>query len=727
MPELIADIAVFAPLKQLFSYQVAASLHGSIRRGQGVRVPFGRRKIIGIVVALKPGADESLKQVAELLDETPLFDEELLDLCCWSADYYRYPVGLALRTALPAGVTSAVPRVAILKDYLYRPTAQTTLPKGRKQREILDFIRTNGEASLSQLREVFSAPHTVLDRLLEQGCLDRCQVEKLRDPFLADPVTADEPLPLTEEQQTAFNRLKQALNACSFAPFLLQGVTGSGKTEVYLQAIAEVLQAGRQGLVLVPEIALTPQLVGRFRARFEKTGHRIAVLHSGLSDGERFDAWRQISRGDINIVIGARSAVFAPLQKPGLIIVDEEHEASYKQGEGFRYNARDLALLRGQKAACPVLLGSATPSLGSAFRCAAGQMEKLELTRRAHAGDLPQVELVDLTGQPPEQFVSERLQQEIEKTLQLRKQVLLLLNRRGFSPFLLCADCGQTFRCPNCEITLTYHQKSHLLRCHYCDYTDAPPECCPKCTGHQLEPEGFGTERLEQEIATLFPQARIARMDRDTTGRKGAHQRLVNQMLEGKIDILVGTQMVAKGHDFPNVALVGVLASDAVLNLPDFRAAERAFSLLTQVAGRAGRAGGGLVLIQTYSPEHYALQCAVAQDFSTFYEQEILFRQELGYPPAGYLANLVFSGIGESKVWRAAESLGDSLNSSGTSVEVLGPSPCPLARLRGKSRVQILLKAPKRAQLKYLLKYAEQFKVPAGVSLSVDVDPLDMF
>lgn len=727
MPELIADIAVFAPLRQLFSYRVDESLHDSIRAGQGVVVPFGRRRLSGIVVALRRGSAERLKDVAELLAEEPLLEQALLELCCWAADYYRYPVGMALRSALPAGLTSAAPRVAALSDSLYRPLEVAEQPRGSKQREVLDFIRSAGEASLSLLRDEFSAPHAILERLVEQGFLSKTRIEKLRDPFLADPVKTDQPLPLTEEQQAAFERLQQAVLAADFAPFLLQGVTGSGKTEVYLQTIAEVLKQGRQGLVLVPEIALTPQLVGRFRARFEAAGYRIAVLHSGLSDGERFDSWRQIARGDIHIVIGARSAIFAPLQNPGLIIVDEEHESSYKQGEGFRYNARDLALLRGQKERCPVLLGSATPSLGSAYRCAAGQMEKLELTRRAHAGALPKVQLINLSGQPPEQLISTELQETMAATLAAGRQILLLLNRRGFSPFLLCADCGQTFRCPNCEITLTYHQKAQHLRCHYCDYRMTPPVACPGCEGHQLNPEGFGTERLEQEIAELFPAARIARMDRDTTSHKGAHQKIVREMFDAKIDILVGTQMIAKGHDFPGVALVGVLASDAVLNLPDFRAAERAFSLLTQVAGRAGRTGGGQVLIQTYSPDHYALQCAAEQDYSSFYAQEIQFRQELGYPPAGYLANLVFAGIGEAKVLKAAESLTAYLIAAGSSVEILGPSPCPLFRLRGKSRIQLLLKAEKRPQLKRLLDYADQWKLPAGVSLSVDVDPLDMF
>lgn len=728
MPELIADIAVFAPLRQLFSYRISGDLQNRLKPGQRVQVPFGHRRCTGILVKIRQGDTEKLKTIDALADEQVLFSPELLDLCCWAANYYRYPPGLALRAALPAALSGKTPKSSQgLKEDCYQAGPRDGTPRGSKQREIHAFICAAGEVRQTELRQHFANPHASLKTLIEQNFLVCRPVEKLRDPFLHDPVEADVPWKLTAEQQQAFRQLKKAVDNAVFAPFLLQGVTGSGKTEVYLHAIGEVLTQKKQGLVLVPEIALTPQLVARFRARFEPAGYRIAVLHSGLSDGERFDAWRRIVRGDIDIAIGARSAIFAPLQRLGLIIVDEEHDSSYKQGEGFRYNARDLALLRGQKIGCPVVLGSATPSLGSAFRCANGQMEKLLLSQRAHAGEMPEVELIDQSGSPPEQLISDALQQAIEQALHARHQVLLLLNRRGFSPFLLCADCGQTFRCPNCEITLTYHQQARHLRCHYCDYAMTPPDSCPRCQGHQLDPEGFGTERLSQEIAGLFPQARIARMDRDTTGHKGAHQQLVRRMLATEVDILVGTQMIAKGHDFPGVALVGVLASDAVLNLPDFRAAERAFSLLTQVAGRAGRTGGGRVLIQTYCPEHYALQYAAAQDYPAFYRQEINFRQELGYPPVGYLANLVLAGNVEHLVRQAAEDLACHLNQPGNAVEILGPSPCPLFRLRGKNRIQLLLKAAIRRDLHRILDQVERWKIPPGLGLSIDVDPLDMF
>lgn len=434
-------------------------------------------------------------------------------------------------------------------------------------------------------------------------------------------------------------------------------------------------------------------------------------------------------RNQIQIVIGARSAIFAPLQKLGLIVVDEEHESSYKQGEGFRYNARDLALVRGQQQGCPVLLGSATPSFASYYRSEQGALTRLTLDKRVHGGDLPKVELVDLRDQVVEGTLSNGLIEAVQQALEKREQVLLLLNRRGFAPFLLCADCGESFHCPNCEITLTYHQHSRELRCHYCDYVDAVPEYCHKCQGLNIEPQGAGTERLEQELEELFPSATIARMDRDTTSRKGAHQKIMTEMLAHKIDILVGTQMVAKGHDFPGVALVCVLGADSILNFPDFRSGERSFSLLTQVAGRAGRvSGGGQVFIQSYNPNHYALTCAAEQDYQDFYQQELPFRQELGYPPCGHLVNLVFSGNNNHQVQTAASQFGHYLAGIAQAVEILGPSPCPLARLRGKSRYQILLKSATRPPLRRLL---DQFdngmkQLPKQVNLSIDVDPIDM-
>ncbi len=730
MPELIADIAVNAPLKQLFSYTVPDALAGSARVGMRVRIPFGRRTTVGYLLELRQGSGEGLKSLKELLDEQPLLPPELLKLLRWAADYYLHPLGQVIRSALPAGLGGDKSSLAVLREPVYRASDLTEQPRGEKQRQLLEFIRQQGEVSLSQLREGFPAPHAALSRLVELGFLLQSEQERRRDPFLTEPLPEDQSLTLNQEQATALSALSAALEAGGFAPFLLHGVTGSGKTEVYLRTVAEALERNRQSLVLVPEIALTPQLVARFRARFEQQGVGLAVLHSGLSDGERFDAWRAIVRDEVQIVIGARSAIFAPLPRLGLIIVDEEHEASYKQGEGFRYNARDLALVRGQQQNCPVLLGSATPSFASYYRSEQGSLTRLQLQARSHAGEMPQVELIDLTEQTPDGALANRLIEAVQQCLERREQALLLLNRRGFAPFLLCSDCGTSFHCPNCEITLTFHQRERQVRCHYCDYHEPPAESCPKCQGLNITPEGAGTERLEQELAELFPGARVARMDRDTTSRKGAHQKLVQKMMARQIDILVGTQMIAKGHDFPGVTLVGVLGADSILNLPDFRAAERSFSLLTQVAGRAGRAcGGGQVLIQTYNPEHYALDCAARQDYADFYQQELPFRQELGYPPCGHLINLVLAGNTAGQVKGAAEQLAGRLTAAAGPVEVLGPSPCPLARLRGKSRYQILLKSLERPALRRLLGTLEEGRgrLPKGVALTVDVDPLDMF
>jgi len=729
LSEFIADIAVNIPLKQLFSYRVPEILVDSTKVGMRVKIPFGRRFTIGFILGLREGQAGDLKDIEELLDERPILTSELIKLLRWAADYYCHPIGQVVRTALPADLGSDKSTAKILTEPFYKPLNQDILPRGKTQQEILRFINQNKSAGLTLIREHFPAPHAALKRLVEMGFLEVSEREMYRDPFLLSELQEDQCLTLNSEQRIAVDRVASQIVENSFSGFLLHGVTGSGKTEVYLHAVDHCLSTDRQALILVPEISLTPQLVSRFRARFEPKGARIAVLHSGLSSGERYDAWREIMRNQIQIVIGARSAVFAPLQHPGLIVVDEEHESSYKQGEGFRYNARDLALVRGQQQGCPVLLGSATPSFASYYRSQQGALTKLTLDKRVHAGALPQVEVIDLKEQVIDGELSNVLIEAIQQALEQQEQVLLLLNRRGFAPFLLCADCGESFHCPNCEITLTYHQQRRQLRCHYCDYIDTVPESCHKCQGLNIEPQGAGTEKLEEELGKLFPSARIVRMDRDTTSRKGAHQKIMTAMMARKIDILVGTQMIAKGHDFPGVSLVGVLAADSTLNFPDFRSGERSFSLFTQVAGRAGRAsGGGKVYIQSYNPNHYALTCAAKQDYHAFYLQELPFRQELGYPPCGHLVNLVFSGNNNQQVQATAKQFGNYLSGIAHAVEVLGPSPCPLARLRGKSRHQILLKAAARPELRRLLSRLDCKiqQLPRQVTLHIDVDPIDM-
>jgi len=728
--EPIADIAVNAPLRQLFSYRLNAGQASLAKAGMRVRVPFGRRTAVGVIVRIHDGDGRDLKEVRELLDTDLLLPESLLKLLRWAADYYLHPLGQVIRSALPAGLGSDKRTPAILTEAVYRAVDQDPVLRGQKQKELFAFICEHGPLPLTAIREHFADPHAALKRLVELGCLESYDQERIRDPFLSDAVAADRPPLLNTAQQAAVDQIVAALDPHRFQGFLVHGVTGSGKTEVYLHAVSQCLALQRQALILVPEISLTPQLVSRFRARFETDGVAIVALHSGMSDGERYDAWRRISRNQVQIVIGARSAIFAPLQDLGLIIVDEEHDSSYKQGEGFRYNARDLALVRGQQQGCAVVLGSATPSLASYYRSRQNGLTLLSLPGRVHSGTLPQVTLIDLKEEDPgEGTLAPTLIEAIQGALEVREQVLLLLNRRGFSPFLLCPDCGSSFHCPNCDITLTYHQRDHQLRCHYCDYADAVPALCPQCRGGNLQPQGAGTERLEQELAELFPGARISRMDRDTTSRKGAHQRIIREMMAGEIDILVGTQMIAKGHDFPGVSVVGVLGADSVLNFPDFRAAERSFALLTQVAGRAGREkGGGQVYIQSFNPEHYALTCAASQDYLDFYQQELPFREELGYPPCGHLVNLVVSGNFSRQVKETADDLGHFLLKQAAEVEILGPSPCPLPRLRGKSRHQVLLKAGQRGILHRLLSVLEDFqkRLPRQVTLAIDVDPVDM-
>jgi primosomal protein N' (replication factor Y) len=727
-PPTVAGIAVAAPLDKLLSYRIPDALRGTLMIGHRVKVPLGRRPAIGYVFTLREEPPEGLKPILELLDEQPLFAAGQATFLERAARYYAYPLGEAVRTALPAGLSAASRQPAILYEKLYRPGPVTAEPAGVRQRQLLAFIRQHGEAPLSLLRTTFPAPHAALQRLVLQGFLSAEEVERQRDPLAGEPVAPTAGIELNSDQEGAVTALAAAIERREFAPFLLHGVTGSGKTEVYLRAIASVLTQGRQALLLVPEIGLTPQLVARFRCWFQGAGVRLAVFHSGLGEGERYDAWRAAARGEIDVVIGVRSAVFAPLDRLGLLIVDEEHDASYKQGEGFRYHARDLALLRGQMEGATVLLGSATPALTTFQRALDGQLTRLALPERVAGRPLPAVTLVNLADFPNSGAISPPLHEALEQTLAAGGQSLLLLNRRGYAPFLLCHECGASCRCPNCEITLTYSRVERAIRCHYCDFHHVPPDLCPRCGGMQLLPEGVGTERLEEQLLAAFPQARIARMDRDTTTRKGAHGRLVGAMNAGACDILLGTQMIAKGHDFGAVTLVGVINADAALNLPDFRSAERVFSLLSQVAGRAGRAERlGRVLIQTYAPEHYALELVARHDFHGFAAVELPQRQALGYPPFGYLVNLVLAGNDDRQVAAAATALAAGLTSRGEGVEVLGPAPCLLRKLRGRSRMQILLKAPQRPQLRRLLdQVVAGYRLPGGVTMTVDVDPLDM-
>ncbi|MFP4598678.1 MAG: primosomal protein N' [Persicimonas sp.] len=614
---------------------------------------------------------------------------------------------------------------------------------GSKQARILELLDDEEPTALAEIREDVKSPYSSLGGLADRGFIEVWEEEVYRDPFAQEPVK--EPLDhvLTGAQSRALDSIRAAREADSFQGFVLHGVTGSGKTEVYVRAIRAEVERGRRALVLLPEIALTPQFVAVFRGHF---GEQIAVLHSGLTPAEKFDQWRRIAREEIDIVIGARSALFAPLSDVGIIVVDEEHDTSFKQEQGPRYNARDMALVRAKLENARVLLGSATPSLESFHNAKSGRLKYLPMPDRVADRPMPEVDLIDLREQDrgpigPSDVLSYELCEAVTDTLKAQMQAILFLNRRGFSPCVICQSCGHVFKCRNCDVSLTYHQHQESLRCHYCDYSIRVPESCPECEDKKINRRGTGTEKLEGHIKELYPRANIARLDRDTSGGKGL-RRTIKAFRKGEVDILVGTQMVTKGHDFPGVITVGVVMADLSLNFPDFRAAERTFQLLTQVAGRAGRGDdAGKVYIQTYNPDHYSLKAAREHDFETFSKRELALRKELSYPPFGHLIAVKFEARSEGRCIQAARDYataarrilrGDEKLSQ--SVFMLGPAMAPLSRLKGKSRWQLLLKSRSRADVRKLaiamLNAVGHFEPSTSdrrnVRIIVDVDPVNM-
>jgi len=745
---IIIEVAVPLPLDTTFRYLVPSELAPCAITGVRVLAPFGRRKLTAYVLGRDGGSGEGLKDIVAVLDPGPLFTAAELAFFRWAAGYYLHPLGEVIKAALPAGINIASRRKPPdpgsvgqeeevlsggrrVKTEIFFSVVPSPLPEIRlrdKAARIVAFLAHQGEASASQLRREFDIDAAFLKRLRDRGVISAVKREVYRDPFRAEQFSPDQPPVLNESQSAAVDRIGEALGRHIFAPFLLHGVTGSGKTEVYLRAIAQVLDRQRKALVLVPEIALTPQLVRRFKRRF---ACGIAVLHSGLSEGERFDEWRRIRRGEADIVIGARSAIFAPLERIGIIVVDEEHDSSYKQSEGFRYNARDLALVRGKMGRACVILGSATPLVTSYHAATAGRLGYLRLPHRVRDLPMPVVEILDARGKKGETFLPE-LVDLLGANLAAGGQSLLFLNRRGFATFLICGDCGHVLRCPNCAITLTYHQRKGKHYCHYCDFSLPAPSVCPGCGSTAISLLGRGTERVEAEVQQLFPAARVGRMDRDTTTGRGGHARVLRRIEEGSIDILVGTQMIAKGHDFPGVTLVGVISADAALNLPDFRSGERAFQLISQVIGRAGRGSvPGKVLIQTLEPEHYAVRSAAAHDFACFCAEELEFRRETGYPPFAHLAALVLSGTAAAAVEQSAETTAEILQEirkeQRSRIEILGPVVPPLAKIRGRFRRQILLKSVNRTELHRLLAaFRERLTLSSTVRLSIDIDPVEM-
>ncbi|OYV73318.1 MAG: primosomal protein N', partial [Gemmatimonadetes bacterium 21-71-4] len=690
--------------------------------------------------------DVAPKEILDAPNNAPVLGAPMLALARWMSDYYVAPPGFVLRTMLPAALAAVraprparreqrVARIAReLPSLLEREALFRRAAKQRAAYELLESL--GGRTPVHHLVSQLGASPAAIAALAKRGLVAFEREVVSRDPFLTRPVPTGPVHTLTAAQREAVHRLRQAGGGESF---VLHGVTGSGKTLVYLEFLRTVVDdRGRTAIVLVPEIALTPQTVDRFRAVF---GDRIAVLHSGLSDGERYDAWLALRRGEKRIAVGARSAVFAPLENLGAIVLDEEHEATYKQGETPRYHAREVALVRARGEGAVVVLGSATPSLETWNNAEQGRHHLLRLPERVGRGVLPDVALVDMRR--PEQparrlspaesalryVLSEPLEQRLDERLARREQSILLLNRRGYASFVQCDACGDVAACPNCNVSLTYHRVPERLVCHYCQYAEPMRAACPRCGGAVLRAKGLGTQQVERLLVDRFPAARIARMDMDTTTGKWAHAEILDRVGRGEVDILLGTQMIAKGLDFPNVTLVGVVDADVGINMPDFRASERCFQLVSQVAGRAGRGEkAGEVIVQTRVPQHHALQCAARHDYLAFVTRELAARREPPYPPFARLANVIVSGWSEAATMELAQSAGAWLHAlvarrEPGALSIIGPAPCPVDRVKKRWRWHLLLKAGQPGPLTRVSRYfASRFPVPPGHGLRVTVD-----
>lgn len=792
---MIARVTLEIALRKEFDYAIPTEFAGKVDVGSRVQVPFGARKVLGVVTAVaEESAHTNLKPILKVIGAQTLVTPKVLRLARWIADYYCCAPEIALKSVLPEAVRheDAGWRERLFVRLLPVSGEFPKLPK--RQLEVWHIIEERREMLLSELIALAETTAATVRKLEDRGLVTIASEISERDPYAREHILATQPLALNPSQAAALEKIKAAMNNSVAPPtvdgttpgnppqskaptFLLHGVTGSGKTEIYLQAIAHALAQGQGAIVLVPEISLTPQTVERFKARFSsgKLQTLVAVLHSHLSAGERHDEWHKIRQGRARIVIGARSAIFAPVEPLGLIIVDEEHEHTYKQEEAPRYHARDVAVVRGQMEGAVVVLGSATPSLESYHNCKKGKYTLLELPERVDHQKMPVVRVVDMRQAarkekgPP--IFSPQLKEAITQRLEKGEQTILFLNRRGYSTSLQCERCGHVCECPNCSLSLTYHRPENLLRCHLCGYNERVPAVCPnpKCKNPAIRYSGLGTQKVEDVLAKLFPKARIKRMDADVMKRKDDYRKVLGDFRTGKIDILIGTQMIAKGLHFPNVTLVGIIHADLALNMPDFRAGERTFQLLTQVAGRAGRGDvEGEVFVQAFAPFHPAIQYARRHDFVGFYDQELEFREQLKYPPIARVALLTLKGRNEQKVQLAADHLRKELDAlltgqsakenlpsspddsaslfdaaTATSLQprsvvtqrnvptefrdliIAGPAPAPLLRAETFYRYQIMLRTRAMTRLsRELARITGALNLPEDITLTTDIDPV---
>lgn len=752
-----------------------------------------------VVAIVSESAFSKLKPISEVLDLVPVLTEELLDLGKWLSkqtlslsitalqvmlpqvlkskyekelvrvseeslsielehlfagrdvvDFAEFEASTLsyyqLQKAIEAGdiIVDYIVKSKITKKYetMVRPVLEVHLLQealldlsktAKKQLAILDyFIEQPKEISQKLLLSKLHTTNNTVKALVDKDLLETYQKEVFRNPYDDASIVRTEPLQLTEEQEGAIKPILESLENHEHDVFLVHGVTGSGKTEIYLQAIQEVIKQGKEAIVLVPEISLTPQMVNRFKGRF---GKNVAVMHSALSAGEKFDEWRKIQRKQVQVVVGARSAIFSPFENLGIIIIDEEHETSYKQEDQPRYHARDVAIERGKNNNFPVVLGSATPTLESFARADKGVYKLATLKKRTNNKPMPEVITVDMREElhaGNRTMFSRALMERIADCLAKGEQIVLLLNRRGFSTFVMCRDCGHVKECPHCDIALTYHKNSNRLKCHYCSFEEAVPTICPECDSDLIRYFGTGTQRVEETLAQLIPEARVLRMDVDTTRRKGAHEKILNQFADKKADILLGTQMIAKGLDFENVTLVGVLTADSMLHLPDFRSSEKTFQLLTQVSGRAGRHElTGEVIVQTYTPEHYSIQLASEYNFEDFYQKEMGMRRAFQYPPYYYLALITVTHLNHVKVVQTAQQIVQQLQQKiQPKTVILGPTPSPIPRIKDRYRYQCMIKYKHEPELRRYIQEVNQYFAEDvrknDLQILVDMQPYNM-
>jgi len=800
---LYCDVSLPVPLDRPFTYSLPLTLRHRVKAGSRMIVPFGTRKLTGVVLRIHDDPPAGpLKDALRLIDPEPVLDDELIALGRWISGYYCAPLGEVLRSMLPlasdvrsgkvyaltdagrdasrqmsidpqaedtvnqvvqmlaaralsaAYIKKKIPladrilkslerkgwiaaeQIAQERDPLRAPAARLRIelsgsePSGKlpkSERELLAYLSLHpGSHNLADLEGLVHNASSAARALARKSA-----VKLAAEPVAIRSAQIRAPHDLNRAQRNAFDLIEAGIRAKKFCTFLLYGVTGSGKTEVYLNAIDAALAAGRGALMLVPEIALTPAVAGQFYGRF---GDRVAILHSAFTDAERAEQWRRIRAGGARVVVGTRSGVFAPVKNLGLIVVDEEHDSSYKQEETPRYHGRDVAIVRAQAAGACVVLGSATPSLESRFNATSGKYTLLELPDRIAERPMPSVEVVDMRQEFLETrkhaIFSRALIAAIRERLGNNEQAMILLNRRGFSSFVACRSCGERIQCINCAVTLTYHRRDRRLLCHYCGYAEKVPSVCPKCASEHVHFLGSGSERVEDELHGEFPEAKIARLDRDTVTGKRQFEDILQNFRERNFDILVGTQMIAKGHDIPNVTLVGVVSADVGIGMPDFRAAERTFQILTQVAGRAGRGDlPGMVYMQTINPDHYAIRFAAQQDYNGFFEKELQFRRFMKYPPFAAMANLLVRAAKQEDALRMSTELGHHITPAPENMKIMGPAEAPVPRLKAEFRYQILIKSGSRKDLNALLRRSIEFARAQkwnATALVIDVDPLTL-